>query len=197
MQWLLFRYFSLVHTYFVIKYFDSFVGEEGADCWVFVGFQHVCSMVVICLSFLIVTLVGYVRWFWLFYTTVHYTRRSNDTVPFIMHVGSVLLQLVSAWHIRVVAADRVYPVSQLNVASDRYVVPLEYDTEPFDGAVIAPQSVMKIKSLTIVLLKTDMPCLCKQFRSRAIGFWRSKLSWIYSVSPSGCEFMSISTTWIE
>ena len=61
MQWLIFHYFSLVHTYFVIKYFDSFVGEEGADCWVFVGFQHVCSMVVICLSFLIVTLVGYVR----------------------------------------------------------------------------------------------------------------------------------------
>ena len=27
----------------------------------------------------------------------------------------------------------------------------------------------------------DMSCLCKQCRSRSVGFWRSKLIWIYTV----------------
>ena len=38
--------------------------------------------------------------------------------------------------------------------------------------------------LTLVLLNPDIPCLCKQCRSRSVGFWRSQLilplsMWIY------------------
>ena len=31
--------------------------------------------------------------------------------------------------------------------------------------------------LTLVLLKPDILCLCKQCRSRSVGFWRSQLIW--------------------
>ena len=34
-----------------------------------------------------------------------------------------------------------------------------------------------IYTLTFVLLNPDIPCLCKQCRSRSIGFW-SRLIWI-------------------
>ena len=37
------------------------------------------------------------------------------------------------------------------------------------------------KILTLVLLKPDMPCLCKQCRSRSVGFSRSQLIWICTV----------------
>ena len=43
---------------------------------------------------------------------------------------------------------------------------------------------MKIRGLvllTLVLLNPDMPFLCKQCRSRSVGFWRSQLIWIYTV----------------
>ena len=35
--------------------------------------------------------------------------------------------------------------------------------------------------LTLFLLNQDMPCLCKQCRSRSVGFWRSQLIWICTV----------------
>ena len=35
--------------------------------------------------------------------------------------------------------------------------------------------------LTFVLLNPDIPCLCKQCRSRSVGFWRSQLIWICTV----------------
>ena len=35
--------------------------------------------------------------------------------------------------------------------------------------------------LTLVLLKPDTPCLCKQCRSRSVGFFRSQLIWICTV----------------
>ena len=43
------------------------------------------------------------------------------------------------------------------------------------------QQVVGFISLTIVLLNPDIPWLCKQCRSRSVGFWRSQLIWIYSV----------------
>ena len=49
--------------------------------------------------------------------------------------------------------------------------------------------------LTLVLLNPDIPCLCKQCRSRSVGFWRRQLIWICTVCHSVCEF--ISTTWIK
>ena len=56
------------------------------------------------------------------------------------------------------------------------------------------QKVEKWSSLTLVQLNSDIPCLCKQCRSRSVGFWRSQLIWICTVCHSVCEF--ISTTWI-
>ena len=35
--------------------------------------------------------------------------------------------------------------------------------------------------LTLVLPKLDILCLCKQCRSRSVGFWRSQLIWIRTV----------------
>ena len=32
-----------------------------------------------------------------------------------------------------------------------------------------------LPTLTVVLLNPDMPCICKQCRSRSVGFWRSQL----------------------
>ena len=49
--------------------------------------------------------------------------------------------------------------------------------------------------LTLVQLKPDIPCICKQCRSRSVGFWRSQLIWIYTVCCSVCEFISIN--WIK
>ena len=51
-----------------------------------------------------------------------------------------------------------------------------------------------ILKLTLVLLTPDMPCLCKQCRSRSVGFWRSQLIWICIICHEVCEF--VSTTWI-
>ena len=36
-------------------------------------------------------------------------------------------------------------------------------------------------NLTLVLLNPDIPCLCKQCRSRSVGFFRSQLIWICTV----------------
>ena len=49
--------------------------------------------------------------------------------------------------------------------------------------------------LTLDLPNPDIPCLCKQCRSRSMGFWRSQLIWICTVCHSVCE--SISTTLIK
>ena len=49
--------------------------------------------------------------------------------------------------------------------------------------------------LTLVMLNPDIPCLCKQCRSRSVGFWRSQLIWICTVCHSVCEF--ISTIWTK
>ena len=52
-------------------------------------------------------------------------------------------------------------------------------------------------ALTLILLNLDIPCLCKQCRSRSFGFWRSQLIfrsqliWICTVCHSVCEFISI------
>ena len=42
----------------------------------------------------------------------------------------------------------------------------------------------------LVLLNPDIPCLCKQCKSRSVGFWRSQLIWICTVCHSVCEFIS-------
>ena len=41
-----------------------------------------------------------------------------------------------------------------------------------------------IPELTLDLQNSDMSCLCKQCRSRSVGFWRSQLICIYTVSLS-------------
>ena len=50
-------------------------------------------------------------------------------------------------------------------------------------------------SLTLALLNLNIPCLCKQCRSRSVGFFRSQLIWICTVCLSDCEFKA--TTWIK
>ena len=39
-------------------------------------------------------------------------------------------------------------------------------------------SCVSYSMLTLILLNSNMPCLCKQCRSRSVGFWRSQLIWI-------------------
>ena len=50
-------------------------------------------------------------------------------------------------------------------------------------------------TLTLVMLNSDISCLCKQCRSRSVGFWRSTLIWIGTVCHLVCEF--VSQTWIK
>ena len=49
--------------------------------------------------------------------------------------------------------------------------------------------------LTLVLMNLHKHCLCKQCRSRSVGFWRSQLIWICTVCYSVREF--VSTSWIK
>ena len=49
----------------------------------------------------------------------------------------------------------------------------------FSEAVVFPWAF--IFPLTLVLLNPDIPCLCKQCRSRSVGFWRSQLIWLCTV----------------
>ena len=70
-------------------------------------------------------------------------RKSNVcNKPFIMQWGVVLLQVSSAMQVLVEDNDIVYPESQVNVATDRYVVPFTYVIFPFSGFVRVPQSIM-------------------------------------------------------
>ena len=61
-------------------------------------------------------------------------------VPFRVQYGVSLLQVLSALHVLVEFVDIVYPVLQLNEATDWLVVPAEYLNEPFSGLVRFPQS---------------------------------------------------------
>ena len=49
----------------------------------------------------------------------------------------------------------------------------------------------QIYILALILLNLGMACLCKQCRSRSVGFWRSQLIWICTVCQSLCEFISV------
>ena len=43
---------------------------------------------------------------------------------------------------------------------------------------------------TLVMLNPDILCLCKQCRSRSVGFWRSQLIWLCTVCHLLCEFIA-------
>ena len=49
--------------------------------------------------------------------------------------------------------------------------------------------------LTLVLLNLDILFLCKQYRSRSVGFFRSQLIWICTICRYICEF--ITTIWFK
>ena len=49
----------------------------------------------------------------------------------------------------------------------------------FHGPIKGCTSYIKVQLyLTLILLNLELPCLCKQCRSRSVGFWRSQLIWI-------------------
>ena len=51
--------------------------------------------------------------------------------------------------------------------------------------------------LTLVLLNRDIPCFCKQCRSRSVGFWRSQLIWICIQKPIDLDLHCLSLSmWI-
>ena len=52
---------------------------------------------------------------------------------------------------------------------------------------IYPKIINWYSSLTLVLLNPDIPCLCKQPRSRSVGFWRSQLIWSCTV----CHYVNL------
>ena len=64
---------------------------------------------------------------------------------------------------------------------------LIYQSEPLLGI---------LSILTLVLPNADMPCLCKQCRSRSVGFWRSQLIWICTICQSVNEYLFVSKIWI-
>ena len=66
----------------------------------------------------------------------------------------------------------------------------DYDDIYYTVTHYSPQQMVHQSTLTLVLLKLDIPCLCKQCRSRSVGFWRSQLIWICTVCHSVCEFIA-------
>ena len=60
--------------------------------------------------------------------------------------------------------------------------------------IISGMGLFIFSFLTLVLLDPEKPHLCKQCRSRSVGFWRSQLIWICTVCHSVCEL--VSATWI-
>ena len=53
-----------------------------------------------------------------------------------------------------------------------------------------------ISILTLVLLNPDIPWLCKQCRSRSVGFFWTQLIWICTVCHYLCEFIEQSGSFI-
>ena len=70
------------------------------------------------------------------------------------------------------------------------IILLHYDPSQDSSLTVTFRS-----SLTLVMLNPDIPCLCKQCRSRSVGFWRSQLIWICTVCHKVCEF--IAKIWIK
>ena len=56
-----------------------------------------------------------------------------------------------------------------------------HDGKIVDSVIKSQLKQTKPELLTLVLLNLDIPCLCKQCRSWAVGFWRSQLIWICAV----------------
>ena len=112
---------SLALWYFVIVFFSPFsiaitsLGEERA----YVSVLYVCSvcacLVYVCFLFLFVSVIGCSLWLW---HTLDFTLTFFLNLPFILQVGLTLLHFLSDLHVRVVDAEIVYPVLQLNVAND-------------------------------------------------------------------------------
>ena len=50
-----------------------------------------------------------------------------------------------------------------------------------------PKIIIIYSLITLVLLNLDIPCLCKQCRSRSVGFFRSQLIWICTV----CHYVNL------
>ena len=101
------------------------------------------------------------------------------------------------------ASMQVYPPVQdqqkpLTRLQERLIKKLGPNAYPFYfdvSTVLMCNSEVSKWHLSLVLLNPDMPCLCKQYRSRSVDFFRSQLIWIYTVCHSILEF--VSTTWIK
>ena len=101
----------------------------------------------------------------------------------------------------------VFTFSISELSRDKHIVPFVYTCilvvyfnmiqTPYPYTHLTQFYWMKEKfyTLTLVLLNQDMSCLCKQCRSRSVGFFRSQLIWICTVCHSVFEF--VSTTWIN
>ena len=63
-----------------------------------------------------------------------------------MHDVVLPLQFPFDWHVLLLDPPRVYPVSQLNVTTLRYVTPLP-DLAPFLGALREPQLTTMAKTI--------------------------------------------------
>ena len=70
--------------------------------------------------------------------------------------------------------DEIYPDLQLNIAD------ASDEDKPFLDFNLSASNAIWIL-LTLVLLNPNIPCLCKQCRSRSVGFFRSQLIWICTV----------------
>ena len=66
----------------------------------------------------------------------------------------------------------IWSSDELNITSRN-----EQPDNVYASQIKKPALILK----TLVLLNPDIPCLCKQCRSRSVGFWRSQLIWICTV----------------
>ena len=82
--------------------------------------------------------------------------------------------------------SKVFPyrvvLSEGNKATFTELSPLKVYQFPLEHMATAMAAIRILHTLlTLVLLNPDMSCLCKQCRSRSVGFFRSQTIWIYTV----------------
>ena len=127
--------------------------------------------------------------------------RSTDSDRIVSHSGKLReRQRTGSGFLRRKNSDLEYPALKDRQKSNLEDILVEGWSLCFTSAIIIQVcfgvTYWNFFNLTLVLLNPDIPCICKQCRSRSVGFWRrSQLIWICTVCQAVCEF--ILTTWIK
>ena len=117
------------------------------------------------------------------FTTLIYEQIQQTTWYFSQKTWRHFMQIVSS-------GDKLHEMSNLVFwgNKEKYCNILLLKILPRVLCIKSPYHIYHIylHAVTVVLLNPDMADLCKQCRSRSVGFWRSQLIWICAVCHSVC-----------